>query len=132
MKLGGFRDSLDKSLGVIIKLLLIGAISLAIFYLAVSIYANVTENKTPVAAAPPDISKAHYVVTVRNTLEKIYTDNYTLRLSPHDPNCGELTLYNYWEVRDGEYKLFKHQLVLDEFYYGRIIIERRQRPATPQ
>lgn len=119
-------EFLNKGSGLLLKLLAIMLICLAIFYFGLSLYANFTENPNNPHPEPPPVEKAHYVVTIRNTGERIYTDSYNSEPSPNDDSMKCLTLYEYWEVRDGRYMLFKHSLVIDEFYFGSIIIERRQ------
>ena len=118
-----FLDTSTKVTKLILMWALILFVGFVLFWVGTSIYANVTENNIDDGLPDfPSIKKAQYQVTVKATGEVLFTDDYDTALGVK----GEAhTLHGYWQVKDNKFRYFDHDLVLDEYYFGNIIITRR-------
>ena len=115
-----FLSRAESWTNIIKNVVIIGGISIAVFFGAISIYANITEdNPGSGPPKPPDISKAAYEVKIVNTGNVIYTDSFEQLAE------GVYTLHGYYEIHDGKYKLRKFDITLDEHFFGDIIIKKR-------
>ena len=89
--------------------------------MALSLWANVAENKAPDDGIPdyPSISKAQWEVTINNTGNVLLTNEYG------HPTDNLYILHGYYEIQGKKYKYRDVDLPLDEDYFGPIIVERR-------
>lgn len=113
-----FRGALNEWLSIIIKVGIIAAIVCGGLWVGVSIYGNVVEGKTT-EVRMPEIDKAQYVVTLKATGEKFLTDDWDSSIQ------GQYIMHGYYELEDNKWRWHEANLLLDEFYFGDIIISRR-------
>ena len=55
----------------------------------------------------------------------LLTDSYNTDMRTSDQYDDIHTLYKYWEIRDGKYRLVEADVILDEYYFGDIVITGR-------
>lgn len=116
-----FLSRAESWTNIIKNVVIIAGIALAVFFGALSIYANMTEGR-PVDNSlpkPPAIDKAQWEVTIKNTGNILYTNSY---LHPSD---NLYILNGYWEIDGKKYKQHKNDLTLDETYFGDILVKKR-------
>lgn len=87
-------------------------IVLGVIFLALSITGDFTEANTE----PPD--EALYKVSIRNTGEILYTEDYD------HPTDSVYILHGYWELEKTKYKHRDIELTLDKNIFGPIKVER--------
>lgn len=114
------RQGLKEWLQIVLMVILILAVSLAILWGGLSIYANIVENNdSDILPKYPNISKAQYTVYIKATGNVLLTDNY------EHPTDNLYILHGYWEISNNKYKYHEGTITLDSLYFGDIIINRR-------
>lgn len=112
---------LNEFLSIILKSMAIGAISIGVLWFALSIWGNIDEGlaKNNDITEMPDPPVTAYEVVIAGTNQPLYTDSYTkISDTVHK-------LSGYYELNKGKWEYKKTELLLDEFYYGDIIVRRR-------
>jgi hypothetical protein len=116
-------QKLNESLSIVLKFLAIVFIAVAIIWGGISIYVNITENDNPAGVIkPPDITDAGYIITFKNTGQVIFTDDV---VTTNEAGRDIHTVSGYYESNKGKFRFIDSNLVLDEYYFGDIIIQRR-------
>ena len=119
-----FLRTSNEVLSLILKIILILVGVVFTFWMSTSIYANITEDNIDTGLPDfPNVEKAEYLVVVKATGEVLLTDDYNTALGEKGQEVH--TLHNYWQVKKNKYRYFDHDLPLDEYYFGDIIITRR-------
>lgn len=112
-----FTERLHTWTGILKNIVIIGGISLAVLFAALSIWANISEGKSNLPS-PPSIEKARYQFVIAR-YEIIYTDKYQAVAD------GEYLLHWYYAQSGDKYHLYKIDLPLDKKYVGDILITDR-------
>jgi hypothetical protein len=122
------RQTIKDYLHIILLVALITLVSLGAIWIGLSIYANARENDNPSGLPDfPSESKAEYLLLIRTTGQVVFTDDLTTDLRDRGVENDDLYKLNgYWDARDGKYRHNDSVLILDELYFGDIIVERRQ------
>lgn len=110
---------------VIAVIILIGA------WLVTSIVGNIILNNQNKPIGEPDINKAHYAVLIHATNEVLFTDKYDtgyhVDLSgSQDKSLHVYTLHGFFELKGKKYIWHKKDNSLDEYYFGKIEVLKRQ------
>lgn len=100
----------------LIKIGLVIGLVIGLAYAGTCVYANRSIVGCDSGASVPAQDKALYRVTITTTGQYLYTN----KLTDID---GVVTLDGYYELRDGKYRHNKSTLVLNEKYFGNIIVE---------
>ena len=116
-------QKINETLSIILKFMAIVFIAVAIFWAGISIYVNITEKDNPAGLLnPPAIADAGYIITFKTTGQAIFTDGIvTFNESGREIH----TVSGYYENKKGKFRFNKSTLVLDEYYFGEINIQRR-------
>ncbi len=112
-RLKGFNDLLS----AILKIFGIIAIVAFIGFVGLSIYANVVEKDG--ITGLPDMTKAPYIVKLKTTGQALFTKDF------NDLGNGRYTLYGFYNLEGTKWQWYDNYIILDEKYFGDIIIERR-------
>lgn len=118
-----FTERFQSWTDIIKNIVIIVGISLAVIFVGLSVYANISEGKDGDMPDPPSIEKAQYKFII-GQYEVIYTDKYEVQ------GNGKYLLNGYYALGDDKYKLFKINLPLDEKYCGKIKIIDRTKPGS--
>lgn len=116
-----FKQALNDWLSIVIKIVVIGVVIIGIIYLCISGVFNwkLNQLKTP---DPPDIVAEYDEVTLTATNQKYYTENCDLiRSVPYEV----YKLNGYYELVKNKWVFRDIEIMIDEEYYGDILIHRR-------
>lgn len=110
----------EQGLKVFVLLLLSILLIIAITYGGISLYANIVENNSQVDLPKfPNINKAKYTFTFKTTGNILLTNEYN-NIKP-----GVYELIGYWESNEKKYIYHDKELLIDESYFGDVIITAR-------
>lgn len=101
----------------VFRIAVIGIIIVGLLYTGTCVYANFIQSE-PGTYKLPKITQAQYEVTIVNTNNILFTDEYTA-------NGSAMVLHGYWELTGTKYKEFVHDIVLDQNIFGTINIKLR-------
>jgi len=105
-----------------IRILLLAGLLMGVAWIGVSVYANlVVFREAALGGADthvPDVSEARYSVRIMNTGRTLYTDDCV-------QDGTTYTLRGYWELGKARYTYHDLTVVLDERYYGPILLRWR-------
>lgn len=101
----------------IFRIAVIGVIIIGLIYTGTCVYANFLQSE-PGDYKLPKISQAQYEVTIVNTNNILYTDEYVV-------DGTKLVLRGYWELTGNKYQVKSRDIVLDQDIFGTIKIKRR-------
>lgn len=114
----------NEILKLILMITIICVIVIGIFWLSTSIYANITENNNDIGLPDfPDIDKAQYLVIIKATGEVLLSNHIKTTLGEKRQEVHCLSGY-YQDIRN-KYRFVDSEFVLDEWYFGDIVIKRR-------
>lgn len=99
------------------KLIVMVIIILGVVYCGSCVYANFIQGDTGEYKLPSE-KQAEFEITIHNTRNVFYTDEYSQEGS-------RITCRGYWELLDGKYKYRDIELTLDKAIFGEITIRER-------
>lgn len=114
----GIRHAVNDWLSILLKVMAIIALVIGVTWFGISIYGNIKLNSDGMPD-PPKETKAEYEVLVSATGQSFFTDEYDTIAE------GVYELKGYYEIIDGKWKHRDGDLLLDEYYFGDITINRR-------
>ncbi len=114
-----FLDSTNQFAKLALKIVILIILLAALMWVGTCAYANIVERLGNNSPKMPEIDKARYTVIVRSIGETYLTNKYT-KLSD-----TQYILHGYWEVKNKKYRFHAIDLLLDEYYFGDILVERR-------
>lgn len=111
-------------LSAIIKVMVIGLMILAIAWGGVCAYSNFFAEEGTGLPKMPEAKDAAYGVHIENTGNLILTNDYEV----HGEKEGNrvFIIHGYWEAKGNSYKFAPGDIILDENFFGKITIRRRQ------
>ena len=116
--MSGFLQSTNELLSIILKTIVIIVIVIAVFYFGLSIYGNIVE---PGVAKVPTIDKAEYIVHIKTTGQRLFTNDYSV------VKDGHYVVHGYYELKSNKWRWIDTDIPLDEEYFGPIEITRRSK-----
>lgn len=114
-------ETADKSLSVVLKLIIIVALILFAVYIGLAVGANIFEGNQPTSSGMPSMSDAQYKVILTTSGVVLLTDKYD------QPSPGKYLLHGYYDYKQGKWERIADDLELDEYYFGKIKVEVRKR-----
>lgn len=107
----------------LIKVGLVIGLIMMLAYLGTCVWANFVQ---PNINSEPSVSahRAGYKITIEATGQQLYSGHVADYRGSSTPGWNtKVILDGYYELRDGKYRRNPSTLVLDEYYFGNIIVE---------
>lgn len=114
----GFAQGANTWLSIIWKTLGLAVLALVGIYIGLSIWGNVSLHNDGKPPPEPAVDKATYEILLLTTGEKLLTSDYT-------EDSTQYTLNGFYALEKGEWKHHDDTIILDEYYFGKILISRR-------
>ena len=111
---------------LVLMLMFIILAALAIIWFGFSVWANVFEKPSGQLPDMPSIDKAHYIGVCQTTGEVLLTPSYDVTASPENPELKLYTLHGVFKVVNGKWKYTAEDFPIDEYYWGKFIINQRR------
>lgn len=99
------------------KIIIMIVVIVGVVYCGACIYANFIQSDTGEYKIPSE-KQAEYEITIRNTRNVFFTDEY-------NQEGSKIICQGYWELVDGKYKFRDREITFDKAIFGEIIIRRR-------
>ena len=114
----GFRQTVNDSLSIILKIMAIIAITIGVLWFGLSIWGNIAidNDKSP---DPPKESKAGYEILLHATGQTLYSNKVS------DLGNGRIELNGYYEIEKDKWIYRNIDISLDKYYFGDITVRRR-------
>ncbi len=108
----------------IIKLLVIVGLVMALAYAGLTVWSSVSASRATAGPKLPEVSKAQFIVTVRDTGNTYFTNKY--EQVGQVVGSRRFVLHGYWEMVGHDLKLRSQNMTLSEKVFGIIDVRRRQ------
>jgi len=115
-------QNLNNFSSLVLRLMLIAVIVMAVLYFGVSIWGNIALGRSNDTSLPdmPSLSKAPYQITMVTTGQTLLAREY------ETIDTGVYVLKGYYSLVDKKWQWHETMLELDTYYWGDIIIKRRE------